>query len=308
MSFNLSNLAKKRNGSDSEVEEFEKRIKFGYTESNEPSNSKPINKKHLSQSEKDELSKKRKNDLIEQSYENVNSEKSKDSHKQFTLPGGYTIKRILDETPLELTQKIRRYMDVLYGTIYYCTGLTEHIIEIIPYVVRNILNYNNLEFSNVLYEKFNEECVEPIWYKYDIDSSTLKLFLFEPSIKQYCVNFKNLDVIYTCGVIQLQQFNPYKSICEDKEFTQDKQSINQCIALCDHIGQHIVNSLWHDFNEEPLPDTADLHYQFTKYGTTLHSMFELTAISNKKQDLSSSMLIDNSFIGNIYHKPNFVVE
>lgn len=304
MSFNLKNLAKKRNEPDNDKEEFEKRIKFGYDESNKSS----IIKKSLTLSEKEELLKKRKIDLINQSYKNVNLEKSEDPHKQYTLPGGYTIKRILEETPSDVTKQIRRYMDILYGTIYYCTDFTEHIIDIIPYVVRNILNYNNLEFTNVIYEKINEECVEPIWYKYDIDSSTLKLFLFEPSIKNFCVNFKNLEVIYTCGVIQLQHFNPYKSICEDKEFTQDKLSINQCIALCDHVGQHIVNSLWHDYHEEPLPDTADLHYQFTKYGTTLHSIFELTAIVNKKQDFSSSMLIDNSFISNIYNKPNFVVE
>lgn len=249
---------------------------------------------------------KRKLNMFKNSNEFAKKKKV-DSEINFELPGGYVSKTITNEQPLQVTKKIRKYMDMLYSTIYLASEKenTDEIIEIVPYLIRNILNFNNFMFSTIKIYNIKNEFVEPIWYNYDIDENVLELYIFEESIKKLCENTKKLEVIFTSGLIPLHKFNPYKSVCDSTNFDQDAQSISYLIALCDHASQHIINNLHHDLNNEIIPDSSDLHYKFTKYGTTLHTMFDLNRIAKREKGINTSTCFNNNFIDNLFQKPNF---
>lgn len=249
---------------------------------------------------------KRKQDMLKNSNEIIKKKKT-EHETSFELPGGYACKTMLNEQPVEVTKKIRKYMDMLYSTVYLASEKenTNEIIEVIPYLIRNILNFNNLMFSTLKIFNIKNEFIEPIWYHYDVDENVLELYIFEGSVKTLCENTKNLEVIFSSGLIPLHKFDPYKSICNSTNFDQGAQSISYLIALCDHAAQHIINNLHHDLNNETIPDSSDLHYKFTKYGTTLHSMFELNRIAKKEKEINISTYFNNSFIENLFQKPNF---
>lgn len=303
MSFNLKEIDSNKKNNNFDENEFNKQISFGNDSKKFELDCLPTCS--IKKMEDDE--KKRKQNLFENSKQ-INKKKKIECETVFELPGGYTCKTILHEQPLEVSKKIRKYMDMLYSTVYLASERenSNEIIEIIPYLIRNILIFNNFMFSTVKVYQFKDEFIEPVWYRYDIDENLLELFVFEGSVNRLCENTNKLEVIFISGLIPLHKFNPYKSVC-DSNFDQDSQSISYLIALCDHAAQHIINNLHHDLNNEIIPDSSDLHHKFTKYGTTLHSMFDLKRIAKKEKEINTSTFFNNSFLDNLYQRPNFSV-
>lgn len=242
--------------------------------------------------------------------------KKKSLKKHIKLPGGYIEEISLKEQPKKITKLIRKVFDIYLSTIALFinptldisspyTGDTDNnqssknpytssynridFVKIIPYIVQNILRYNNIVFKSIKLYVIPGDLHEPLWYKFSIIEKTLTLYMSKPIKDKFCMRSKKYPVISTSGIINLKEFNPKYSAFKDDDFNPQSQSIINCMILCDHLCQHIITEWMHKLNKESFPQSETLHYHFKKYGTTLHSIFDLTRhmkINEIEKDIS----------------------
>lgn len=181
------------------------------------------------------------------------------------LPGGYARKVV--EVTENTTYNIRAYLDVIFGTLAFEALRHSDNVSAIPTLVSNILKHNNIFFANVYLQKTQMYLHEPLWYMYDLNDRTLRLFVNEEMYNDYCLTNLDANVLWKSGEIRVDHYNPFK---QNPEFGAVDQAQIKCAIACDHVAQHII----HELNDEPL-DTEEIHENWTNSGTTLHSMFDL---------------------------------
>lgn len=229
---------------------------------------------------------------------------SNNSVKRIKLPGGYIEPILVKEQPKNITKKLRRYLDILYSVIAEATIGSSKVefSEIIPIVVDHILQYNNIFFKHINLYKIKQNLFEPLWYEFQISQSKLTLFLDEELKNKFCAKTITVPVIFTSGHFNLSKFDPFCSKYTVDDFNPQSNAITNCITLCDHLCTHIISEWYHQQNNEKLSDVESLHYHFTKYGTTLHTIFDLTCHKDKCKDFDNS---SGSLLTNLNSTHNF---
>lgn len=230
-----------------------------------------------------------------------NMNKNKGEEKQsnvnlnqyFELPGGY-VECVMPKTvPDIITRKIRDYLDIIYGTVIAAASIAclNDVVPAIPFIVCNILRYNNIVFQKIEYYTTRINLYEPIDYLFDINESKLQLIINDSFFKLYLSKRKLTKVNYLSGNIPIEKYNPYKNL-----FNAANDGIVNAVVLADHVAQHIITDFYHKLHQIEIPPTASMHCGFTKYGTTLHSMFDITETIQKEQISTALKTIDTSFL------------
>lgn len=221
-----------------------------------------------------------------------------DGPRHGKIPGG-AIKsdtRIQDCLPNELSFRIRAYLDVLLGATsieklrlatmrFYSGGASASASSVndrnsrdslyaIPTIVDAILKYNNIVFGSVTLYKTKADLIEPIWYDVDLPNNALRLFTNVDS-RLFVRQITDFPVVMASGIIPIERYNPY--VTNPMIDNIDAATIH-CAVTCDHVAQHIIDEV---LSDEPRIDGADVHDQFGKYGTTLHSMFDITIMGDR---------------------------
>lgn len=204
------------------------------------------------------------------------------------LPGGYVIRSHVTNAPISVVEHVRNYLDIVFGTIVLASNMHKSICNIVPYVVSNILRYNNIVFKTIKMYQSTIEIFEPLWYSYKIDCSELSIFYYERSIDQFCEQMLSVPIIFTSGTMNIEKFNPYKSMYNEPIDT----AMYKCAILSDHLAQHIITDIMRTLNNDHVPDVEGIHYGFTKYGTTLHSMFDICEYKSKCANTNSTHIFD----------------
>jgi len=182
------------------------------------------------------------------------------------LPGGVTTAELTNRTD-DIAHGVRDYLDVLFGTLAFETLRYSDALHTIPTVVSNILRYNNVFFSMVLCRKTRVVMYEPIWYDYDLSTRSLELYVNERHYNDYCLMSDDMNITWCNGQLRVDHYNPYKQV---EGIGPIDQAQIRCAVACDHVAQHIL----HELNGRPHA-SDDLHDGWTRYGTTLHSMFDI---------------------------------
>lgn len=226
-----------------------------------------------------------------------NKRHRRDGSQHDKIPGG-AIKsdtRIQDCLPNELSFRIRAYLDVLLGatsieklrlaTMRFYSGASASTssandrnsrdsLYAIPTIVDAILKYNNIVFGSVTLYKTKADLIEPIWYDVDLPNNALRLFTNVDS-RLFVRQMTDFPVVMSSGIIPIERYNPY--VTNPMIDSIDAATIH-CAVTCDHVAQHIIDEV---LSDEPRIDGADVHDQFGKFGTTLHSMFDITIMGDK---------------------------
>lgn len=197
----------------------------------------------------------------------------------------------IGELKRNLTKGIRDYMDILFSSIMIEANLncqrTRESIHAIPGVVNAILEYNNISFKTIELTKTTHRLFEPIVYYYDIINSKLNLFVNESMYDTFCMKNEERPVVYSGGVIPVEIFNPFAT---PPTVTDIDSAMIHCAIICDHVAQHIISDIFDEKNP-----CADIHDNFTRMGTTLHSIFKLEQNStpNSKLEYSNYLTLGN---------------
>ena len=183
-----------------------------------------------------------------------------------------------------LTYQIRAYLDVLLGSVMsekqrlFAIGVRDSV-RAIPTIVQDVLAYNNVYFNVVRLFTVAQELPEITAYRIDVPNNRLELFVNVMQYNEFCNNAsENCPVTVSDGVVNLEKYNPARSACRE---TLDAACIN-CAVMCDHVAQHIINEIYTAANNDLMPIGRDIHYRYTTYGTTLHSMFDITLLGTKQ--------------------------
>lgn len=191
-----------------------------------------------------------------------------------TLEGGYLIEKHADLLPEQLAFKIRHYLDILFGTIYYQSNTHnldkyKSIKEIIPGLVDQILQYNNITFLTIKTASADGKLFEPVWFDIDLEKNQLTLYTDSLYINEFCKRRPlELPIVYESGKINLQIYNQNSDIYIEKS----KNAYISAVVIADHVAQHIINSLYNP------SEIKSIHENWTKFGFTLHSLFDLTTL------------------------------
>lgn len=209
------------------------------------------------------------------------------NNKTITLPGGSAAVVVLPtsttkcqtlsnansigEIPRNITSAIRDYMDVLFSSVIFeaLNVRNDKPINVIPGIVNAILEYNNISFKTLTLTTTNQTLHEPIWYVYNIASSTLNLILHEQMFDMFCMKISDKPVTFSGGVIPIELYNPYAQHDDLPEI--NRAMINYAVA-CDHVAQHIIV----DILEPKQSYCLGIHDRYACIGTTLHSIFAIT--------------------------------
>lgn len=235
----------------------------------------------------------------------VSSRKGSNSRENIiNLPGGYGA-QIKEFVPVSITQAIREYVDVVFGTAFIHAKDNCDINITFPFIIQNILQFNGILFERVSIYKINEELPEPLWFTYTdnvyVDSSTsntsfkseLVLYYNESMVRN--MQKLNNTVHIDSGIVPLDYFNPkFPTPLDINTYTP---SLYNAVVLCDHVSQHIIYDIYSQLDEKQSVSTNNstescvdienkrrsrmnrpLHENWTKYGTTFSSMLKITAI------------------------------
>lgn len=238
--------------------------------------------------------KKRKELIIESEDElgNSDSEENEEKIPSIDVSGAkfINLKKIECDTnlPDSVVLNIRKYLDLVYGLFFSLIEKKVTPLQTIPLLITKILDYNNIRFKNIRFFKnpfsSNKDEFEHIDYYYSLDPDDPFLFIWidEEKIKTFCSDsISPIPIKYECQLIPIQKFNPYKSSFDAKSQEYFLEAATNCIIISDHAAQHLINSITHDLKGEPISLNQPIHYNFTKYGTTIHSIFKLTELNIK---------------------------
>lgn len=196
----------------------------------------------------------------------------------------------------EMTLKIRRYLDMLLGSVLIearrLVGNGHSMtMYAIPNVVCDILEYNNLRFATVKFALTKHQLFEPI--DYVIDQSTLTLVVNESMYNEYCLTNNSGTVIFPSGLIPIDRYNPPET---DPSLGEINYPVIRCAIACDHVAQHILYDVYG--RNQDRPATAGIHEYWTDVdATTLHSMFRITRVCTEEPVYSSHYTHSGSFGG-----------
>ncbi|KAG8362529.1 GbNV_gp13-like [Fopius arisanus] len=205
--------------------------------------------------------------------------------KKIAVPGGEAIvneRSVKSKTGVlepELTYFIRSYFDILFNSttqskLILLSRNIEQSEYAIPNIVANILQYNNIVFSKVTMSSSSIALPEPVWYDIDLPNSHLHLYLYSPMYDEFCVKLSDNPVIMASGIIPIENYNPIDVHPQLRDI--DTATIN-CSIVCDHVAQHIISDIFNPLK----PDGADIHAKYNEHGTTLHSIFDITAFGTE---------------------------
>lgn len=224
---------------------------------------------------------------------------SSSSSSSDRMPGGGRIVKRVDDSkvrdcvPDEIAFRIRAYLDMLFGVatiekirIYMGFSSADRSnrdsMYAVPTIVDAILKYNNIAFGSVVLYITKVDLIEPIWYDIDLPNNTLRLFVNNDS-RVFSRKMNDYPVVVTSGIIPLERYNPYET--DSMTDSIDTATIH-CSVMCDHVAQHIINDLL--LANEPRAEGADVHHQFGKVGTTLHSMLDITMLGDSRDCVSET--------------------
>lgn len=213
------------------------------------------------------------------------------------LPGGSakvssykTLGSSIGEVPKYVSQYIRDYFDILINAVmlearFLISTELQHVNSIlaIPGTVYEILKYNNICFKTVKWCTTKVDLHEPVWYTFNIQKSELILYINEGMYEDFCSKNNSDPVIFTSGLIPIEMYNPYEV---NPNFEPIQLSMVHCAIASDHVAQHIIYDVM--YSEKKIA-SADIHYHFADYGTTLHSIFRIQKTCSKipKREYSS---------------------
>lgn len=203
---------------------------------------------------------------------------NKNKIKDIILPGGMAKVDIdacsaikFGEAPAQAVKQIRTYMDILFSSI----AIEAHMVALmqeresmlaLPGVISAILEYNNVSFRTIKYCITKRQLFEPVWFYINTKLSELTLFFNTDMYNKFCMKDTKSPITFTSGIIPVELLNPYDC---DPNYDGIDLGMLHCAIMADHTAQHILSAL---FDKNKIP-CADIHDNFTKYGTTLHSMF-----------------------------------
>lgn len=207
---------------------------------------------------------------------------------------------IRDCVPDEISFRVRAYLDVLLGatsieklrlatTMYSVNGSSSVNGDnahrdsqyAIPNIVDAILKYNNITFGSVVLYRTKIELIEPIWYDIDIPNNELRLFVNTNS-RLFPRHMTDYPVVMASGIIPVERYNPY---APNPTIDNIDIATIHCAVTCDHVAQHIIDDI---LDTEPKAEGADIHDRFGRCGTTLHSMFDITAVGDKCENYNET--------------------
>lgn len=235
--------------------------------------------------------------------EEEEEKKKKKKTKKIDLPGAVGFTNATNSScfitvPEQVTKKIRRYIDLLYGTIAYeqlsrlrnDTANSAHILTLVPNTVRAILDYNNIRFAGVLLKLTTVEIPEILWYDIDYPNRILYLYALKTMFENFCTTNNNYDVMMETGFVPLEAYNPFSSPREVKI----TPALVKCAVMCDHLAQHVIDDVYRNscsLDERSVisGNGCTLHYNWTKHGITLHSIFSITRHGTRTQSLRDTL-------------------
>lgn len=250
--------------------------------------------------------KKRKDSLLETTTTSVESKEKKRRKKLIDLPGAVAIvnngpgaaNSCFITVPEQVTKKIRRYTDLLYGTIAYeqlsrlrnDTANSTHILTLVPNTVRAILDYNNIRFAGILLKLTTVEIPEILWYDIDYPNKVLYLYASKTMFENFCTLNNNYDVMMETGFVPLEAYNPFSSPKEVKI----TPALVKCAVMCDHLAQHVIDDIYRNscsMDERSVisGNGCTLHYNWTRHGITLHSIFSITRHGTRTQSMRDTL-------------------
>lgn len=234
-----------------------------------------------------------------------NSDANNDRKKLslFQTPSKNKTHSLVGQIPDEITYYIRSYMNILIGSVLIesermkLNGQTNSLCAI-PGIVANILNYNNVTFRTIKYCFTKILLCEPVWFHFDIEKNELILFIYEPLYDTLCSKITALPVTLSSGLLNLEKFNNSETIINNARSstslttflkTNDEfstrsthyRAIFNCAIVADHVAQHILYEIFNDSCVDR--KNCNLHDNYNSVGTTLHSMFEISAVSKTKK-------------------------
>ena len=241
----------------------------------------------------------------------------------FQLPISSKKPSSIGQIPDEISYHLRHYLDILFSSVILesrklILNQEKNSIFAIPAVVNNILTYNNISFKTVKYMITKIFLPEPVWYYFDVQANELILFLYEPLYNNLCMKSNILPVTLSSGNLVLEKFNNNyydddadndADDAENGDFFRNRQSdidraILNCAIVADHVAQHIISDI---FDPNKKFKSSNLHSNYNKVGTTLHSMLNITAIKQNEhinEDKHSLTIIDNA-TSSAFRAPNF---
>lgn len=232
----------------------------------------------------------------------IKTNKDNEDHKAkdqniVRLPGGYAT--VVKETSSEkVTYNIRRYLNLVFGKMVIDMKYYKDLKGIIPTIVSTILEFNNIAFGEVLLILTNDRLFEPVWYKMNLNSRKLILYMDEQMYLDFSRKFiKSIPVYYSSGTIPIEKYN---TLYEHPEEIKINFAMINVFVICDHVAQHIIFDI---YNKDIKHKNDDIHLNYTKYGTTFHSMFEIERI-NKQTHPECNDPAENESIGLFEHYPD----
>lgn len=225
-----------------------------------------------------------------------NNHKSKNQNV-IRLPGGYAT--VIKETSSEeVTYNIRRYLNLVFGKMIIDMKYYNDLKGLIPTIVSTILEFNNIVFGEVLLILTNDRLFEPIWYTTNLNSRKLILYMDEQmylDVSKKLIN--SVPVFYSSGNLPIEKYN---TLYEHPEEIKINFAMINVFVICDHVAQHIIFDI---YNKDTKHKNDDIHLNYTKFGTTFHSMFEIERI-NQQTHPNCNDPAENESIGLFEHYPD----
>lgn len=241
------------------------------------------------------------------------------NNKHLQLPGGVALE-YNEVLPSKLCKKISDYLTVVFGSIYIHAISDTSITSCIPYVIRDILEYNGIYFKTIKSFNVTRNLYEPIWFTYNYNLSELNIIISKSMVEKITIKNEQAPVHFTSGLIDLSIFNPNFSTETDLSDSINPGVLNT-IILSDHVSQHIIADITERitkrriYNDSLLniDDYSDeeriinkyksigskpLHQNWTKSGITLCSLLDITIVPKTYDELQSFDSLDKTIVSN----------
>lgn len=183
-----------------------------------------------------------------------------------------------NSAPMDITRNVVCYLDEVFGSLMRrLSGCMDDNVKAFSHmgsIVDSILRYNNIHFETINVHEVKQEfnMPEPLWFTFN--PHTLNLFVAKAWYETYVAINTNVPVLWQCGNVSIDRFN---STDQDPIVGPLDLAKIKCIIACDHVAQHIIHN--YTMNCEQLSH-SDIHDSWTRSGTTLHSMLDLTVYVN----------------------------